>query len=79
MALGIHKAIWEEEAKKPEEERISKSAIRHFLLVYTSSKAYQQAIMAGGSRIDQLGNAMEKVSTEHIEIAKLSLKDRSTK
>lgn len=79
LALGIHKSIWEEEAKKPEDERISKSAIRHFLLVYTSSKAYQQAIMAGGSRIDQLGNTMEKVSTEHIEIAKQSLKDRSTK
>jgi hypothetical protein len=75
LALGIHKSIWEEEAKKPEDERISKSAIRHFLLVYTRSKAYQQAIMAGGSRIDQLENTMEKVSVEHIEIAKKSPED----
>jgi ProP effector len=79
LALGIHRSIWEEEAKKPEDERISKSAIRHFLLVYTSSKAYQQAIMAGGSRIDQLGNTMEKVSVEHIETAKKSLEDWDNK
>jgi hypothetical protein len=79
LALGIHTAIWEEEAKKPGEERISKSAIRHFLLVYTSSKAYQQAIIAGGSRIDQLGNVMEKVSVEHIETAKKSLEDWDNK
>jgi len=79
LALGIHKSIWEEEAKKPEDERISKSAIRHFLLVYTSSKAYMQAIVAGGNRIDLQGNAMEKVSVEHIEVAKKSLEDWDNK
>lgn len=73
LAIGIHKAIWEGEEKKPEEERISKTTIRHFLLIYTGSKAYREAIIAGGNRIDLQGNEMERVSTEHIEIAKQSL------
>ena len=32
LAIGIHKAVWEQEEKKPEEARISKADIRHFLI-----------------------------------------------
>ena len=79
LAVGIHHAIWEEEAKKSEDERISKSAIRRFLLVYTGSKAYREAIIVGGKRIDLQGNEVEIISDKHIEIASQSLKDWNNK
>lgn len=79
LAIGIHKAIWEQEEKKPEEARISKADIRHFLIGYTRSKAYREAMIAGGNRIDLQGNEIEKVSAQHMEIAKKSLEDWKNK
>ena len=79
LAIGIHNAMREEEDKKPEDKRISKSVIRHFLLVYTGSKAYKKAIIAGGKRIDLQGNEVEIISDKHIEIASKSLKDWNNK
>ncbi len=79
LAIGIHNAMREEEAKKPEDQRISKSVIRHFLLVYTGSKAYKKAVIAGGKRIDLQGNEVEIISDKHIEIASQSLKDWNNK
>lgn len=79
LAIGIHHAIWEEESKKSEDKRISKSAIRRFLLVYTGYKGYREAIIVGGKRIDLQGNEIEKVSDKHIEFAHQSLKDWNNK
>ena len=79
LAVGIHHAIWEEEAKKSEDEKISKTTVRRFLLVYTGSRAYREAIIAGGERVDLQGNEVEKVSDKHIEFADQSLKDWNNK
>jgi len=75
LTIGIHEAIIAEEAKKPEEERISQKALRRFLAKYTRSVAYKEAMQSGSARINLQGEEVENVSPEHIEIARKSLED----
>jgi len=75
LAIGIDKVILAEEAKNPEEERISQKVLRRFLAKYTRSVAYKEAMQSGSARINLQGEEVEKVSPEHVEIARKSLED----
>ena len=69
------KIILEEEAKKPEKERLSKNAIRKFLLKYTQSVAYKESLQSGSARINLQGEEVETVTPENAEFAKKSLEE----
>ena len=75
LAIGIDKVILAEEAKNSEEERISQKVLRRFLAKYTRSVAYKEAMQSGSARINLQGEEVEKVSPEHVEIARKSLED----
>ena len=76
LAIGIDKAIMAEEAKKPEEERLTQQIVRRFLAKYTRSVAYKEAMQSAGSaRINLQGEEVEKVTPEHAEIARKSLEE----
>ena len=75
LAIGIDKVILAEEVKKPEEARISQKVLRRFLAKYTRSVAYKEAMQSGSARINLQGEEVEKVSPEHVEIARKSLED----
>ena len=80
LAIGIDKAIIAEEAKKPEEEQITQKVVRRFLAKYTRSVAYKEAMQSAGStRINLQGEEVEKVTPEHAEIARKSLKEWQNK
>lgn len=80
LAIGIDKAIIAEEAKKPEEEQITQKVVRRFLAKYTRSVAYKEAMQSTGSaRINLQGEAVEKVTPEHAEIARKSLEEWQNK
>ena len=80
LAIGIDKAIMAEEAKKPEEERLTQQIVRRFLAKYTRSVAYKEAMQAAGSvRINLQGEEVEKVIPEHAEIARKSLEEWQNK
>ena len=65
-----------EEVKKPEDERLTKEVVRRFLAKYTRSVAYKEAMQSAGStRINLQGEEVEKVTPEHAEIARKSLKE----
>jgi hypothetical protein len=75
LVIGIDKIILEEEAKKPEEERLSKTAIKKFLTKYTQSVAYKEAMQSGSARINLQGEEVETVTPENAEFAKKSLEE----
>ena len=75
LAIGIDKVILAEEVKKPEEARISQKVLRRFLAKYTRSVAYKEAMQSGSARINLQGEEVEKVSPEHVEIARKSLEE----
>lgn len=75
LAIGIDKAIIAEEAKKPEEEQISHKVLRRFLGKYTRSVAYKEAMQSGSARINLQGEEVDKVTSEHAEIARKSLEE----
>ena len=80
LAIGIDKAIVAEEAKKPEEERISQKVVRRFLARYTRSVAYKEAMQSAGSAgINLLGEEVENVTPEHAKIARKSLEEWQNK
>ena len=80
LSIGIDKAIIAEEAKKPEEEQITQKVVRRFLAKYTRSVAYKEAMQSAGStRINLQGEEVEKVTPEHAEIARKSLKEWQNK
>ena len=80
LAIGIDKAIVAGEATKPEEERINQKVVRRFLAKYTRSVAYKEAMQSAGStRINLQGEEVEKVTPEHAEIARKSLKEWQNK
>lgn len=79
LAIGIDKAITAEEAKKPEEERISQQVLKRFLGKYTRSVAYKEAMRSGSARINLQGKEVDKVTPEHAEIAKKSLEEWQNK
>jgi hypothetical protein len=79
LVIGIHEAMITEEAKKPEEERLSKTAIKKFLLKYTQSLAYKESLQSGSARINLQGEEVDKVTTEHAEFAKKSLEEWKSK
>ena len=63
LVIGIDKIILEEEAKKPEEERLSKTAIQKFLIKYTQSAAYKESLQSGSTRINLQGKEVETVTS----------------
>ena len=63
LVIGIDKIIFEEEAKKPEEERLSKTAIQKFLIKYTQSAAYKESLQSGSTRINLQGKEVETVTS----------------
>ena len=76
LAIGIDKAIVAEEAKKPEEERLTQQIVRRFLAKYTRSVAYKEVLQSAGSaRINLQGEEVENVTPEHAEIARKSLEE----
>jgi hypothetical protein len=75
LAVGINKVMLEEENKKPEKERLSKTAISKFLNKYTRSVAYKESLQYGSARINLQGEEVDKVTTEHAEFAKKSLEE----
>ncbi len=75
LAIGIDKAIIIEEAKKSEEEQITKKLLRRFLGKYTRSVAYKEAMQSGNARINLQGVEVDKVTPEHAEIARKSLEE----
>jgi hypothetical protein len=75
LAVGINKVMLEEEAKKPEKERLSKAAISKFLNKYTRSVAYKESLQSGSARINLQGEEVDKVTPEHAEFAKKSLEE----
>ena len=79
LAVGINKIILEAEAKKPEEERLSKAAISKFLNKYTRSVAYKESLQSGSPRINLQGEEVETVTPEHAEFAKKSLEEWRSK
>ena len=80
LAIGIDKAIIAEEVKKPEDERLTKEVVRRFLAKYTRSVAYKEAMQSAGStRINLQGEEVEKVTPEHAEISRKSLKEWQNK
>ena len=79
LVIGIDKIILEEEAKKPEEERLSKTAIKKFLVKYTQSVAYKESLQSGSARINLQGEEVETVTSEHAEFAKKSLEEWRSK
>ena len=79
LAVGINKVMLEEEAKKPEKERLSKAAISKFLNKYTRSVAYKESLQSGSARINLQGEEVDKVTPEHAEFAKKSLEEWRSK
>ena len=79
LVIGIDKIILEEQAKKPEKERLSKNAIRKFLLKYTQSVSYKEALQSGSARINLQVEEVETVTPEHAEFAKISLEEWRSK
>lgn len=73
LAIGLHNSLIKNEDKKPETERISKTAIRKFLGQYTRSIAYKEHLKAGSPRINLQGKEVDKVSPEHAEFARQSV------
>lgn len=73
LAIGLHNSLIENEDKKPEAERISKTAIRKFLGQYTRSITYKECLNAGSPRINLQGEEVDKVTTEHAELARQSV------
>ena len=79
LVIGIDKIILEEEAKKPEEEMLSKTVIKKFLTKYTRSVAYKESLQSGSARINLQGEEVETVTSEHAEFAKKSLAESRSK
>lgn len=73
LSIGIHNALIEEEEKKPEAQRVSKTGIRRFLAGYTRADAYKECLKTGIARIDLQGIEVDKVTAEHEEKAKEDL------
>ena len=72
LKIGIFQDLAERLA---DDARVSKTMLRSALRQYTSSWRYLHGLKAGQARVDLDGNPGELLTEEHIEHAKLDLKE----
>ena len=61
LAIGIHKEIFNEQ-----QEHLSKTIIKYFLILYCSKIAYRNSLILGANRIDLHGNVTSVVTEEQV-------------
>jgi len=62
-----------------DDERVSKTQLRHALRQYTANWRYLHGVKAGAMRVDLQGNAAGEVEAEHAEHAAQTLKEAKAK